>query len=81
MRRMNGREHVSKCRTSRKRERERRGEDVFHLDGDVTKDYLKGKDGGLLLEDRYGRRDGEEKKKRERSEYMFVLSRLLQSVK
>ena len=26
-----------------------------------------------MLEDRYGRRDGE-KKKRERSEYMFVLS-------
>ena len=32
---------------------------MFHLDDDVTEDYLKEKDGGLVLEDRYKR----EKKK------------------
>jgi hypothetical protein len=26
---------------------------VFHLDDGVTKDYLKGKDEGLMLKDRY----------------------------
>ncbi len=32
---------------------EKEKEDVFHLDDDVTKDYFKGKNGGLMLEDRY----------------------------
>ncbi len=35
---------------------EKEKEDVFHLDDDITKDYLKGKDEGLVLEDRYERR-------------------------
>lgn len=37
-------------------------EDVFHLDDDITKDYLKGKDEGLVLEDRYERRRRKKKK-------------------
>ncbi len=36
-------------------------EDVFHLDDEMTKDYLKGKDGGLMLEDRYKRKKEEKK--------------------
>jgi hypothetical protein len=28
---------------------------LFHLDDGATEDYLKGKDGGLMLEDRYKR--------------------------
>jgi hypothetical protein len=38
-------------------------DDAFHLDDDVTKDYSKGKDWRLMLEDRYERR---RKKKEER---------------
>jgi hypothetical protein len=42
---------------------------VFHLDDDVTKDYLKGKDRGLMLEDRYERE--EEKKRNEKENQMY----------
>jgi hypothetical protein len=35
--------------------KQKKREDMFHLDDDVTEDYLKGKDGGLVLEDRYKR--------------------------
>jgi len=37
---------------------------VFHLDDDVTKDYMKGKDRGLLLEDRYERRKKKEMRRK-----------------
>jgi len=55
--------HHSKCRTGRKNMKE----DVFHLDDDATKDYLKGKDRGLLLADRYER----EKKRNEKENQMY----------
>ncbi len=58
--------HYSKVEQVEKNRQEK--EDVFHLDDDVTKDYLKGKDRGLMLEDRYER---EEKKRNEKENPMY----------
>lgn len=72
---MNAKNIIVKVEQVKKPEKK---EDVFHLDDDVTKDYLKGKDRGLMLEDRYEREkkeveEVEEKNERENQMYGICL--------